>query len=178
MSTEFEKPYGWTVQESPSYDFGEAKFGKSVNDIPANPTGDQGGEKDSHSQCVDPDGEYGAAKVQPGLGRYVETDESKLYKPESSEKDPAHTGSLDLPLGHTVIEDGVQQNKNYYLVVDIKSEKFYTVIPEFKEGQTYKSPMRDNRTEALNDAYRLLSASLPDDALAQLRQRFPETPAL
>jgi hypothetical protein len=38
--------------------------------------------------------------------------------------------------------------------------------------------MKSDRIGALADVYRVLSASLPDSALAQLRERFPETLAL
>jgi hypothetical protein len=38
--------------------------------------------------------------------------------------------------------------------------------------------MKTTRTEALGEAYRVLGASLPDSAMAQLRERFPEKTAL
>lgn len=64
------------------------------------------------------------------------------------------------------------------MVKDIKSEKYYAVIPNFKESEEYRSPMKTTRTEALGEAYRVLGASLPDSAMAQLRERFPEKTAL
>jgi hypothetical protein len=169
-------PYGWNSldPESVSYEFGEARYGKSVNDIPANEIGN-GGEDDKHSAYVDPDGSFGAAKVAEGLGNYGNTDD---YSPEGGSADPGDTGTLDLPHGHMVIENGVASGRNYYLVQDIDTKKFYTVVPNFKEGKQYKSPMHGDRVRALSDAYNVLSATLPDSALAQLRQRFPETPAL
>lgn len=175
MSNEI--PYGWTSPdpENISYEFGEPRYGTGANDIPANPTGESGGEDDKHSRYVSPDSEYGAAKVKEGLGNYGNTDD---YKPKKSDKDPADTGTIDLPIGHMVIEDGLVHGKPYYLVKDLKSEKMYSVVPNFKEGQTYKSGMKSDRTSALQDAFRVLSASLPESALAQLRERYPESLAL
>lgn len=169
--SEFEKPHGWESldPETVSYEFGEAKY----VDIPSNQIGR--GEDDYHSKYVSPDSAHGAAKVTGGQGGYGNTDE---YKPEKSDKDPANVGSIDLPIGHIVLEDGVVQGRTYYLVQDIKTGKMYTVVPNFKPGETYKSGMKGDRTSALEDAYRVLSATLPESALAQLRQRFPESLAL
>lgn len=174
--TEITAPYGWTAAESVSYEFGEARYGKGVNDIPANATGEEGGEDDKHSKYVDPDGPYGAAKVEGGIpSSYGNTDG---YKPKKDEKDTHDTGTISLPLAHVVVENGTQSGRNYYLVHNTKDDKFYTVIPSFKENQEYRSTPKSNRTDALGDAYRVLSASLPDSALAQLRERFPEQTAL
>jgi hypothetical protein len=171
-------PYGWTSPDPDTiaYDFGEAKFGKAPNDIPANPTGDAGGEDEYHSESVAADSDRGPAKVGGGeKSSYGGTDD---YKPEAGDKDPGDTGTLDLPVGHIVTENGVAQGRNYYLVRDIKTEKVYGVVPNFKEGQQYETGMKSDRISALADVYRVLSASLPDSALAQLRERFPETLAL
>jgi len=170
-------PYGWTSPdpESVSYEFGEAKFGTGPNDIPANPTGDAGGEDEYHSESVAADSDRGPAKVGGGeKSSYGGTDD---YKPEAGDKEPGDTGTIDLPIGHIVTENGVVQGRNYYLVRDIKTEKVYGVVPNFKEGEQYKTGMKSDRTSALADVYRVLSASLPDSALAQLRERFPETTA-
>jgi len=172
-------PYGWTSPdpESVTYDFGEARFGTGPNDIPENDTGTDGKsqEDEYHSVDVSPDSS-GVAKTGSGeKSSYGGTDD---YQPEAGDNDPGDTGSLDLPTGHVVVENGMASSRNYYLVQDIKTEKFYTVVPNYKDGEQYKSPMRGDRTSALSDAYRVLAASLPDSALAQLRQRFPETPAL
>lgn len=174
MTEQIVTPYGWTSPkpESVSYEFGEARYGTSVNDIPANATGEAGGEDDKHSKYVDPEGPYGAAKVKGGEpSNYGNTDG---YKPEKDKKDVHDTGTIDLPLAHVVVENGTQSGRNYYLVHNTKDDKFYTVIPSFKEDQEYRSTPKPNRTDALGDAYRVLSASLPDSALAQLRDRFPE----
>jgi hypothetical protein len=173
-------PYGWTSPdpESVSYEFGEAKFGSGPNDIQANDTGTDGKsqEDEYHSESVAADSDRGPAKVTGGeKSSYGGTSD---YKPESGDKDPGDTGTIDLPVGHTVTENGVVQGRNYYLVRDIKTEKVYGVVPNFKEGEKYKTGMKSDRTSALADVYRVLSASLPDSALAQLRKRFPETPAL
>ena len=171
-------PYGWTSleRESVSYDYGEAKFGTGPNDIPANPTGEAGGEDEYHSESVPADSERGPAKVTGGeKSSYGGNDE---YKPERGSKDPGDVGTIDLPTGHIVTENGIVQGRNYYLVRDIKTEKVYGVVPNFKEGQQYKTGMKSDRAGALSDVYRVLSATLPDSALAQLRERFPETLAL
>jgi hypothetical protein len=171
-------PYGWNSidPQKVSYEFGEARYGTSANDIPANATGEEGGEDDYHSTNVDPDGKFGAAKVEGGLkSGYGNTDD---YKPKTGDKDPRDVGTIRLPVGHVVLEDGEHQGRNYYLAQDIKSGKFYTVIPNYKEGEEFKSPMKTNRTDAMGEAYRALNASLPDSALAQFKKRFPETEAL
>lgn len=171
-------PYGWTSPDPKtiSYEFGEAKFGTGPSDIPANPTGSAGGEDEYHSDYVAADSDRGPAKTSGGeKSSYGNTDD---YRPESGDKDPGDTGTIDLPVGHIVTEDGVVQGRHYYLVRDIKTEKIYGVVPNFKEGEQYKTGMKPDRTSALGDVYRVLSASLPDSALAQLRERFPETPAL
>lgn len=166
-------PYGWTSPDPSeiSYEFGEAKFGTAPNDIKANP---KGGEDDYHSPDVDPDSKFGATTVKGGAN-YGGTED---YKPESSGDSPGDVGVINLPIGHVVTESGQQQGRNYYLVKDIKSEKYYSVIPNFKEKAEYRSPMKTTRTEALGEAYRVLGASLPDSAMAQLRERFPEKTAL
>ncbi len=170
-------PYGWTAlnPETISYEFGEAKFGKAPNDIPANPTGEAGGEDEYHSESVSADSDRGAAKVTGGAGSYGGTSD---YKPEKDSKDTGDTGSIDLPIGHAVIENGIVQGRNYYLVWDVKTEKFYGVIPNYKEGQEFRSRMKPHRTDVLGDIYQVLSASLPDDLSGQLMKRFPETAAL
>lgn len=170
-------PYGWKSldPESVTYEFGEAKFGTGPNDIPSNPTGSAGGEDEYHSSDVAADSERGPAKVTGGNGSYGGTDD---YRPEAGDKDPGDTGTIDLPVGHIVTEDGMAQGRKYYVVQDIKSEKYYGVVPNFKEGKQYKSGMKPDRTSAVGDVFRALSATLPDSALAQLRERYPETPAL
>lgn len=170
-------PYGWKSldPESVTYDFGEAKFGTGPNDIPSNPTGSAGGEDEYHSESVPADSERGPAKVTGGNGSYGGTDD---YRPERDSKDPGDTGTIELPVGHIVTEDGMAQGRKYYVVQDIKSEKYYSVVPNFKEGKQYKSGMKPDRTSAVGDVFRALSATLPDSALAQLRERYPETPAL
>jgi hypothetical protein len=172
---DFEKPFGWECPDpkTVSYEFGEARYGDGPADIPANEIGS--GEDDYHSRYVSPDSPHGAAKVSGGKGSYGNNDE---YKPEKSEKDPGNVGSIDLPIGHIVLEDGIVQGRTYYLVQDLKTGKMYTVVPDLKPGETYKSGMKGDRTSALQEAYRVLSATLPDSALAQLRERFPESLAL
>lgn len=172
-------PYGWKSldPEEVSYEFGEARFGTGPNDIPANKTGTDGKsqEDEYHSVDVSPDSS-GVAKTGGGeKSSYGNTDD---YRPEAGSKEPGDTGTLDLPVGHIVVENGMASGQNYYLVQDIKTEKFYTVVPNYRGGEQYKSPMKSDRTSALSDAYRVLAASLPDSSLAQLRERFPETPAL
>lgn len=170
-------PYGWSPLDpkSVSYEFGEARYGKAPNDIPASATGEQGGEDDYHSQYVDPDGEFGAAKVGGGMKSSFGGEEG----PDVDGKPPFNTGSIDLPFGHKVIEHGRQNYREYFLVQNIKDEKFYVVIPNIDEkGTEYRSSPKPNRVSALEDAYRIMSASLPDSALAQLRRQHPETPAL
>jgi hypothetical protein len=175
---DFQPPYGWTAPspDEVTYSFGEAKFGTGPNDIPANPTGSAGGEDEYHSESVPADSDRGPAKVTGGeKSSYGGTDG---YQPERDSKDPGDTGVIDLPVGHIVTEDGIVQGRKYYVVQDIKSEKYYGVVPNFKEGEQYKSGMKPDRTSAVGDVFRVLSASLPDSALAQLRERYPETPAL
>jgi len=173
-------PYGWTSPDPDTiaYDFGEAKFGTGPNDIPANDTGTDGKsqEDEYHSESVAADSDRGPAKVTGGeKSSYGGTGD---YKPERDSKDTGDTGSIDLPIGHAVIENGIVQGRNYYLVWDVKTEKFYGVIPNYKDGQEFRSRMKPHRTDVLGDVYQVLSASLPDDLSGQLMKRFPETAAL
>lgn len=171
-------PYGWSSlnPKSVTYEFGEARFGKAPNDIPANATGEQGGEDDYHSKYVDPDGEFGAAKVGGGI-KSSYGGEGELDTPKGS--NPPHTGTIEVPFGHRVVEHGNQNFRDYYLVHDVQEDKFYTVVPDMDgKGKEYKSGKKSDRVSALADAYRVLSSSLPDSALEQLRSRNPETPAL
>lgn len=172
-------PYGWTSldPEKVSYEFGEARFGTGPNDIPANQTGTDGKsqESDSHMKYTDPDGEFGAAKVTGGTKqRYGGEGEEK--PPEG--KDPGSIGTIDTPFAHAVVEHGNQNFRDYYLVHDTKTDKFYGVIPNFDGAEEHRTVSKSTRTDALNEIYRVLSASLPADSIAQLLKRNPESLAL
>lgn len=124
-------PHGWTELENPTYEFGEARFGTPPNDIPSNQIGK--GEDAMHSEDADPEGSYGAAKVEGGLkSSYGNTDD---YKPKGGGEGPGDTGTLNLPVGHVTVENGYQSGRNYFLVHDTKEDKYYTVIPSFKENK-------------------------------------------
>lgn len=165
-------PWGWTEQEDVKYEFGEARYGDThANKIPANQIGE--GEGDSHSKFVDPEGEFGAAKTPADPKGFGGTSE---YAPDGA--DPRSMGTLNLPFAHSVVEHGNVNFRDYYLVHATDTDKFYVIVPELKDGKQYKSVLKSDRVSALQDAYRVLSASLPDSALAQLRRKFPETPAL
>jgi hypothetical protein len=167
---EIKIPQGWSSYSEPNY-------GKSPNEIPSNPLGN--GESDSHSRYVDPEGEFGAAKTGSASDNYGGS--SCDYKPVGDNPPGNGVGQLNLPQSHVVVEDGVQNHRVYYLVRDEESDKFYSVVPDPKgDGSSpeYRGSPKNNRAEALQDAYRLLSATLPESALSQLRERFPETPIL
>lgn len=171
-------PYGWTSPDpqTVSYDFGEARYGTAPNEIPASATGEAGGEDDKHSRHVDPDGPYGAAKTGGGAKSSYGGEETP-DGPEGSA--PKGVGTVDIPFGHRVVEHGNQNFRDYYLVHDVPEDKYYVVIPHFDEkGAEYRSGSKADRVKALSDAYRVLNASLPESALAQLRERTPETVAL
>lgn len=177
MSTESTVPYGWTSPDpsTVSYEFGEARFGSGPEDIPANATGEQGGEDDMHMKYVDPAGPYGAAKVGGG--------EKSSYGgetgPDLEGKPPRDIGSIEVPFGHKVVEHGHQNYRDYFLVHIVGEDKYYVVIPNVDEkGSEYRSGEKSNRVSALSDAYRVLSASLPNSAFGQLSQRVPESMAL
>jgi hypothetical protein len=119
----------------------------------------------------DPDGKFGAAKVGGGnKSSFGGTNE------ESPKGDaPKGVGSIDIPQGHIVVEEGTQNFRTYYLVHDDESDKFYVVIPNAKGEKEYRGPKRTLKSAALEDGYKVLNISLPEDAWAQLRRRSPES---
>lgn len=170
-------PYGWTSPdpETVSYEFGEARYGTAPNDIPSNATGDAGGEDDKHLKHVDPDGPYGAAKVGSGL----KSSYGGETGPDLDGEPPRDIGTIEIPFGHRVVEHGHQNYRDYHLVHVVGEDKYYVVIPNVDgKGSEYRSGRKNDRVAALSEAYRILSASLPDSALGQLSQRTPESVAL
>ena len=119
----------------------------------------------------DPDGEFGAAKVGSGL----ESSFGGTHDESPKGSDTKGVGVIDIPKGHIVVEDGTQNYRKYYLVHDDESDKFYVVIPNAKGEKEYRGPKRSLKSAALEDGYKVLNVSLPDDALAQLRRRSPES---
>lgn len=119
----------------------------------------------------DPEGKYGAAKVGGGMeSSYGGTHDEKPKGDETK-----GVGSIDLPEGHKVVEEGTQNYRQYFLVHEDESDKFYVVIPNAKGDKEYKGPKRAIKSAALEDGYKVLNVSLPEDALAQLRRRSPES---
>lgn len=122
---------------------------------------------------TDPDGEYGAAKVGSGMkSSFGGEDEGRDTPKGGPTKD---AGSIDIPSGHKVVEQGHQNYRNYYLVRDEDADKFYVVVPNVKDDKEYRGPKRSLRAAALEDAYKVLNVSLPESILAQLRMRSPES---
>lgn len=119
----------------------------------------------------DPDGKFGAVKMKGGM----EHSYGGANEEEPKGDETKGVGSIDLPEGHKVVEEGTQNYRQYFLVHEDESDKFYVVIPNAKGDKEYKGPKRSIKSAALEDGYKVLNVSLPKDALAQLRRRSPES---
>lgn len=147
-------PTGWNVSESLE-------------------PGPQTGETDSHSRFVDPNGPYGATDSStPNVSSY-KADNQDRYNPEGSE--PRTVAQPTCEENEQVQEDGVINDRQYFLIFNTESQMFHVYIPELEPNQPYTGPKKSNRADALEAAFKVLNLRLPTCALAQLRERFPET---
>jgi hypothetical protein len=131
--------------------------------------GPQTGEDEYHSQFISPDraeGSDGGVK-----GSY--SNESDRYTPEGG--DPRTASQPPLEENEQVAEHGNQNDRDYYLVYNVETEKYHTYIPDLEPGKSYTSPKKKTRSEALEQAYKVLNARLSGCALSQLRERMPES---
>jgi hypothetical protein len=166
MDNSLNVPAGWSVLE---YKEGAPKI------YGAEP-GPQTGEDEYHSQYVDPDGKFGAAKTERGSSTHCSYggEEANQEEPEGSQ--PYDVGQLHLEDKEVVVEDGRQRGYHYYLVTHPDEEYFYSVIPKLRGNkETYKSPHRNTRKQALEDTYRVLNVTLPASISDQMHYVYPES---
>lgn len=165
-------PEGWRTVDyaEPGADTGKTE--KNVELIDPGPIGQ--GEDDYHSKYVDPEGTYGAAKVTGGTPASYEGPHDKDQNPEG--KPGYDIGQLHVEPGEVVVEQGVQHRRAYYLVMNPDEEYFYSVIPKVKStAEEYKSPHKRTRSEALEAAYKVLNAVLPESVSDQMHYMYPES---
>jgi len=165
-------PDGWRTTEyaEPGADTGIQS--KNLELVRPGPQGK--GEDDYHSKFVDPEGPFGAAKVEGGTPSSYQGPHDKDLNPEG--KPPYDIGQLHVEPGEVVVEQGVQHRRAYYLVMNPDEEYFYSVIPKVKStGEEYKSPHKRTRSEALEAAYKVLNAVLPESVSDQMHYMYPES---
>lgn len=164
MEQELRIPDGWDVLE-----YQEGKAPKIYGAEP----GPQTGEDEYHSQYVDPEGAYGAAKVGGAEDSY-ESPHDKDMNPEG--KPGYDVGQLHVEPGEIVVEQGVQHRRPYYLVTSPDEEYFYSIVPKVKStAEEYRSPRKRTRSEALEMAYKVLNATLPESVSDQMHYTYPES---
>ena len=160
MNDKIRVPDGWNV----------AEFTEKCLELVE--PGPQTGEDDYHSKYVDPDGKFGATKTE-GTGSSYGGEGTNQVEPEGS--DPYDVGQLHLNEGEVVVEDGRQRGYHYYLVTHPDKEYFYSVIPKLRGNkETYKSPHKSTRKDALEAAYKVLNVVLPPSVSDQMHYVYPE----
>ena len=171
MDHELQIPEGWSKADyaEPGADTGKTK--KNLELVKPAP---QSGEDDTHSKYVDPEGEFGAAKVSGGEPTSYEGPHDADMNPDGK---PAYdVGQLHVAPGEVVVEQGVQHRRAYYLVMNPDEETFYSVVPKVKSSaEEYRSPKKRTRSEALEMAYKVLNATLPDSISDQMHYTYPES---
>jgi hypothetical protein len=171
MDQELTIPEGWRAA---NYAEPGADTGKQEKNLELVSPGPQTGEDDMHSKYTDPEGAYGAAKVTGGTPASYEGPHNKDQNPEG--KAPYDIGQLHVEPGEIVVEQGVQHRRPYYLVMNPDEEYFYSVIPKVKStAEEYKSPHKRTRSEALEAAYKVLNAVLPESVSDQMHYMYPES---
>lgn len=164
-------PDGWGVA---SYAEPGTDAGKTNKNLGLVEPGPQSGEDDYHSKYVDPSGKYGAAKVEGGSSSSYEGPHDKDMNPDG--KPSYDVGQLHVAPGEIVVEQGVQHRRPYYLVNNPDEEYFYSVVPKVKStAEEYRSPRKRTRSEALEMAYKVLNATLPDSISDQMHYVYPES---
>jgi hypothetical protein len=172
MSEELRVPEGWQIANHAEPGADTGKQSKNLELITPGPQGQ--GEDDYHSQHVDPEGPFGAAKVGGAEQSYETQPHSKDYDPKG---DPSYDiGQLHVEPGEMVVEQGVQHRRPYYLVTNPDEEYFYSVIPKVKStAEEYRSPHKRTRSEALEAAYKVLNVVLPESISDQMHYTYPES---
>jgi hypothetical protein len=171
MDHELQIPEGWATAKyaEPGSDTGKTK--KNLELVEPGP---QSGEDDYHSKYVDPEGKYGATSVGGGEPASYEGPHDKDLNPDG---EPGYdVGNLHVAPGEVVVEQGVQHRRPYYLVTHPDEEYFYSVVPKAKsKAEEYRSHRKRTRSEALEMAYKVLNATLPDTISDQMHYTYPES---
>jgi hypothetical protein len=171
MEQEIIVPDGWEVS---SYAEPGADTGKQSKNLELVRPGPQSDEDDYHSQYVDPEGSFGAAKVGGGEKPSYEGPHDKDMNPEG--KPSYDVGQLHVEPGEIVVEQGVQHRRPYYLVTSPDEEYFYSIVPKVRSNsEEYRSPHKRTRSEALEMAYKVLNATLPESVSDQMHYTYPES---
>lgn len=171
MDHKLQIPEGWSKA---NYAEPGADTGKVKKNIELVRPGPQSGEDDYHSKYVDPEGKFGAAKVGGGEPASYQGPHDVDMNPGG---EPAYdVGQLHVAPGEVIVEQGVQHRRTYYLVMNPEEEYFYSVVPKVKSNaKEYRSPQKRTRSEALELAYKVLNATLPDSISDQMHYIYPES---
>lgn len=171
MDHELHIPEGWVAA---NYAEPGSDTGKTNKNLGLVEPGPQTGEDDYHSKYVDPEGKFGATSVEGGEPSSYEGPHDKDLNPEG--KAGYDVGQLHVAPGEIVVEQGVQHRRPYYLVTHPDEEYFYSVVPKVKStSEEYRSPRKRTRSEALEMAYKVLNATLPESVSDQMHYTYPET---
>jgi|Laugresu1bdmlbsd_1035121.scaffolds.fasta_scaffold00006_19 hypothetical protein len=171
MDHELHIPEGWVAA---NYAEPGSDTGKTNKNLGLVEPGPQTGEDDYHSKYVDPEGKFGATSVGGGEPSSYEGPHDKDLNPEG--KAGYDVGQLHVAPGEIVVEQGVQHRRPYYLVTHPDEEYFYSVVPKVKStSEEYRSPRKRTRSEALEMAYKVLNATLPESVSDQMHYTYPET---
>jgi hypothetical protein len=171
MDHELHIPEGWVAA---NYAEPGSDTGKTNKNLGLVEPGPQTGEDDYHSKYVDPEGKFGATSVGGGEPSSYEGPHDKDLNPDG--KAGYDVGQLHVAPGEIVVEQGVQHRRPYYLVTHPDEEYFYSVVPKVKStSEEYRSPRKRTRSEALEMAYKVLNATLPESVSDQMHYTYPET---
>jgi hypothetical protein len=171
MDHELHIPEGWVAA---NYAEPGSDTGKTNKNLGLVEPGPQTGEDDYHSKYVDPEGKFGATSVGGGEPSSYEGPHDKDLNPDG--KAGYDVGQLHVAPGEIVVEQGVQHRRPYYLVTHPDEEYFYSVVPKVKStSEEYRSPRKRTRSEALEMAYKVLNATLPESVSDQMHYTYPES---
>lgn len=171
MDHKIQIPQGWALA---SYTEPGSDTGKTSKNLELVKPGPQTGEDDYHSKYVDPEGKFGATEVSGGEQISYEGPHDKDLNPEG--KPGYDVGQLHVEPGEIIVEQGTQHRRPYYLVTHPDEEYFYSVVPKVKSvAEEYRSPRKRTRSEALEMAYKVLNATLPESISDQMHYTYPET---
>lgn len=93
--------------------------------------------------------------------------DSLKFTPEPSSDSPINSvGQPQLEENEIVVEDGLVNSRQYFLVQDSESGNYRVHVPGLgKDNDCYIGPYRSLRASALEDGYKVLQAQPPKEFL-------------
>lgn len=86
---------------------------------------------------------------------------------------PVSIGTPKVDEGESIIEDGFLRDKQYF-IARTPEDKFYTIIPDAKDGKEHRGTKKNNKREAQEDAFKILNIVPPEGLLERGARRFPD----